>query len=564
MHRLLLAFACIALVTAGDAEKPLDDVAVKLEPCDGFPYVEPGATGKVAFLFSNRSIRELALAWTSQVDLPAGKGPDLAEQLVLPAGGEKRIAMPDAVTARRGVVTFSWKLSDQDGRTLALIDRLGVMTLPGPETTHRAGFRFGWGTSLVHFVANRGEEQVMAVYARLGCDLLRVGDQWLSTRGPGDQYWDNQWANTGPTIEAAAQAGMDVLYVMWGTPGWAVRHGFSHEARVEELARSTRTDLGKMLPVRPPTLEAWRKRVQDTVGRYKDRVRYWEIWNDEDRYHDGGHHMPNGWVGSTDEYLELLRLSHREIKAIDPGLQVLNGGFFTVGTDRKHDLNPDLAQRVVGEAPDAFDILATLNDTAPAILLGPMAGLRQGMKQPKPLWITRVEQHGATPDELVRRLLAAKGCGANAFVWMWAQQFDSGYRGLLMPMSSWKTKQRTLLNQHSYFQMLPAGCAYVHAIGLLRMLPDAVRLDTGTAGQWVFAFADRATPGRQVVGLWREEQLPDASLRLSVGPQAVCALIDLYGNATPLPVADGVATLPLQRVPAYLSIDGGIAVQLVR
>jgi hypothetical protein len=303
--------------------------------------------------------------------------------------------------------------------------------------------------------------------------------------------------------------------------------------------------------------------VKETVTRFKDDVRYWEVWNDEDRYHDNGHHMPNGWVGNTDEYLELLRAASREIRAIDPGLHVLNGAFYTVRQDPRHELNPDMVPRVVREAQDSFDVLATLNDTHPKTVLGPLADLRKELASPKPLWVTRAEQRAATPDEVIRQLLGAKGCGANAFVWMWGLCFDSGWRGLWMPMNSFKTPQRKPINQHSFFQMMPAGCAYVHAIGLLRMLSPAGRIETGANGQWIFGFAATQAEGRrQVVGFWRDEPSPDAPARLRVGAGATCSLVDLFGNAEPLAVdADGAVSVTVRRRPAYLVVTGGDAVR---
>ena len=121
----LSLFAARAAFAGESQAKLLDDVAVRLEPCDPFPYVEPGAKGKVSFLFTSKADHELQLTWKVQIGLPSGKGPDQEERLVLPKGGSKRVALPDQITARRGVVSFTWQLTDQDGRALALLDTLG-------------------------------------------------------------------------------------------------------------------------------------------------------------------------------------------------------------------------------------------------------------------------------------------------------------------------------------------------------------------------------------------------------------------------------------------------------
>ena len=565
-----LTLFSVALATAAEPPAtPLDDVAVKLEPCEGFPYVEPGAKDKVSFLFTSKSERDLTLKWKVQTALPVGKAADMEQNIVLPKGGTKRIPIPDQVTALRGVVSFTWQLTDQDGRRLALKDNLGVMTLPGPETTHRSNFRYGWGNGLVHFVNTAGEESAMPLYARMGIDLIRVGDKWAYSEHNGDvaraNANNNYWQDTSLIINGAKDTGMDILYVMWGTPYNLSRKGFSNESRVPELAAKNNTDPGLMDRVRPPDPAAWRMRVKDTVTRFKDSVKFWEIWNDQDRYNDGSHHMPNGWVGNVDEYLELLRDGSKIIKEIDPTLKVLSGGCFTIAPIPQHELNPDMQQRIIRDGQSAFDIQGSF-DTKPALLLGPMATLRKELKSPKPLWITRVEQHGSNPEDLVRRLISSRGCGASAFVWMWALSFDSGWRGVLTHMGSWKTKDRKAINVYSVFQMEPAGCAYVHAIGLLRMLTASTRIDTGTSGQWLFLFSDPTKKDpRQVVGLWHDDKMPDSMVRLRVGTRAKCSLLDLYGNSEPVTIdTDGSVQVPLKQTPAYLVVTGGNAIAIGR
>ncbi len=572
-----IAFLPSAASAAEAPSKNLNDVGVRLEPiADGIPIIEPGEKGKASFLFTNSATRELQLAWKVQIYLPGNTPgdrnrvakPDLeqTEKIELPAGGNKRLIMPDAVAIKRGVVTFDWQMTDQDGRTLALKDNLAVMTFPGPEKSHRGNFRFGWGTGLVHFVYEADDPKLMPLYEKMGCDIIRVGDKWAMSEYKGDASTANAntkyWADAETTINAANAAGMDLLYVMWGTPLNLYRKGFANESKIEQLAKDNNVTFGLMQRVRPPDPAAWKQRVTDTVTRFKDKVKYWEIWNDEDRSDDGSHHMPNGWVGSTDEYLGLLRDASETIKKIDPSLAVLNGGFFTVGLSDKHNLNPDMVKRVVSEGQNSFDIFAGF-DTNPSILLGPMADLRTQLKPEKPLWLTRVEQHGASPDELVRRLLSAKGCGASSFIWMWGMSFDSGWRGFMVKMSSWKTKNRTSINIHSVSQMSPAGCAYTHAIGLLRSLPASGRMDTGINGQWLFTFADPTHKDlRQVVGLWLDEKMSDAAVNIRVGSNATCSLIDLYGNTEPLPVTNGVVQAPVRRTPAYLLVLRGDPVTL--
>ena len=550
MPVLLLIFLPLWIL-AQDKPVLLNDVSVRLRPDDPFPHVAPQSQGAVFYEVTNSADRDLKLLFKLKITPVKGSAFSLEQDLDLTSGQTIRVPMPDEVAHHRGVVRFDWELTDQEGRRLALSDTLGVMTLPGPEQSHRHRFRFGWGTALVHFVDAKEDAQNMAAYAQMGCDVIRIGDRWAySSEREGNQ---NYFAQAGEIADAATKEKIDLLYVMWGTPPNLVRETFSHKDKVAPMAIDTKTKLEDMVRVSPPHKDAWLKRVKETVSKFKDRVRYWEIWNDQDRYHDHGQHMPNGWVGNTDEYLDLLRSSHDEIKKADPELQVLTGGFFTPGADNRRDLNPDMQQRVVTEAQDSFDILAFM-DANPSNLLGPLQQLRRELKTPKPLWLTRVEQRGATPDELVRRLVSAKASGANAFIWMWALNFDSGHRGFLMPMNTWKTKDRQKINQHTSFQIQPAGCAYVHAIGLLRMLEPLDRIETGTTGEWVFPFASAdQKSGEKVIAFWHEKDLPDTEREVELEQGVKAVWIDIYGNETPVtPAGNGKVTLPIRHSPQFL------------
>lgn len=65
--------------------------------------------------------------------------------------------------------------------------------------------------------------------------------------------------------------------------------------------------------------EEWRGYVRATVQRYHDRLKYWEIWNEP----DGGFWKPEPNAG---QYVSLLKIAYREIKAIDPECKVILGG----------------------------------------------------------------------------------------------------------------------------------------------------------------------------------------------------------------------------------------------
>ncbi|GHT13283.1 hypothetical protein FACS1894170_09110 [Planctomycetales bacterium] len=74
-------------------------------------------------------------------------------------------------------------------------------------------------------------------------------------------------------------------------------------------------------------LDAWLVYVEKVVNRYKDKIKYWEVWNE-----------PNGTIqGSGADYKILLEATYKKIKSIDPNLIVLYGGTAEIPFDYIED-----------------------------------------------------------------------------------------------------------------------------------------------------------------------------------------------------------------------------------
>jgi hypothetical protein len=68
----------------------------------------------------------------------------------------------------------------------------------------------------------------------------------------------------------------------------------------------------------PLDLSMWCGYVAAVVGRYKDQIHHWEVWNEPD--------LAQFWCGTPAEYARLLAETYRTIKHIDPTANVLLGG----------------------------------------------------------------------------------------------------------------------------------------------------------------------------------------------------------------------------------------------
>lgn len=90
--------------------------------------------------------------------------------------------------------------------------------------------------------------------------------------------------------------------------------------------------------------EAWLEYVKKTVTRYKDRIRYWEVWNEEN--------LRGFWADDPNpaNYALLLKRTYKAIKEIDPDLKVVYGGLAGVPVDF-------FEESVKAGAGNAFDVM---------------------------------------------------------------------------------------------------------------------------------------------------------------------------------------------------------------
>lgn len=128
-------------------------------------------------------------------------------------------------------------------------------------------------------------------------------------------------------------------------------------------------------------LEQWREYVRRTVSRYAKQFRYWEIWNEPNINEKPGSLVP------PENYVELLKAAHEEIKKIDPELKVVFGG--TSGVPVAY-----LEKCLKAGAADFYDVMNIhpyLNRRKPEEvfkLLNPLFELQKKYKAEKPVWVT--------------------------------------------------------------------------------------------------------------------------------------------------------------------------------
>lgn len=196
-------------------------------------------------------------------------------------------------------------------------------------------------------------------------------------------------------------------------------------------------------------LDHWTEYVRRIVTRYKDKIRYWEVWNEEN--------LRGFWADDPDpvNYALLLKETYKTIKAIDPDLKVVYGGLAGVPADFfEGSLKADAGKYfdVMNIHPYRGGLLSMplnqrfIDDIDKFNLLMDKYGIAR-----KPIWIT--EMGWATPPnfEMPERMLingAIKKIFPNGVPGKAAVLFDKTYEPSLS------------INDASIEGMFPAGLEY--------------------------------------------------------------------------------------------------------
>lgn len=133
-------------------------------------------------------------------------------------------------------------------------------------------------------------------------------------------------------------------------------------------------------------LDKWLDYVRRVVTRYKDRLRYWEVWNEPD--------LEGFWKDKPNpkDYAKLLNATHATIKRIDPELVVLHGGVSGIPWSYLEGV-------YAAGGKDAFDVMNVHPYRYPSSpeqrpLYDDLVRLRRLMEKhgdpAKPIWITEM------------------------------------------------------------------------------------------------------------------------------------------------------------------------------
>lgn len=288
---------------------------------------------------------------------------------------------------------------------------------PHPRSTAAADSPYGVCAHLAGGTEHNQMPQNLRRMREAGITHVRADFSWGSVERPHGTW---RYEHLDRVVQQAEKEGVEVLPILNYDVSWA-------------------TPAFKYLP-------EWKNYVRNVVSRYKDKIRYWEVWNEPD--------LKGFWKDepSGKNYATLLMATYETIKEIDPELVVVYGGLSGV----PFKFFEESLQQGAGNSFDIINIhpyrggLTSILKTEKLVAdIEQFRTLLQKYKiAPKPIWIT--EMGWATLPTLGednRRMIT----GAMAIL------FPNGISGsvaflvdpLYEPSQSWGTSR--------YVSALPTG-----------------------------------------------------------------------------------------------------------
>ncbi len=196
----------------------------------------------------------------------------------------------------------------------------------------------------------------------------RVGVNWKNVE-PEKGTWDLR--QTDAEVEAASQHGVDIVFNLGFTPTWA------------SSAPDNVCTVGKGACVVPRNIEDWRNYVKTLAARYKNKVKYYEVWNEPDD--------STFWKGTDAGLVELTKATYEALKSVDASIQVLSPA---PGSPGGIALLDRLFAAGAGKYIDIVAYHPYVSPEPPESLYRYFQQIRQVMQkhglEQKPLWATEV------------------------------------------------------------------------------------------------------------------------------------------------------------------------------
>ena len=387
---------------------------------------------------------------------------------------------------------------------------------------------------------NRSETAAVAA-SRVGVGLLRALMHWNSEETDFDDLFTN--------FRAHRKHGVEPYLLV---------------TRTAPFARLPGPD-GKAGPGSAPDPTAWRDWIRQLAQAIRQELPdgqevYWEIWNEPDI---------GFFTGTTEQYLEMLDIAHEEIERVGGArFHVMTGGFASL---MHAEGKEGMIERVITEAEDDWELVAYHeHGTFPKFVRGIEEHLQPVLDRADrsaPVFLTETgmdTRHGEhfQARELIKKIVYSWARGFRAYTWFnlhdmpqakHARQpgFTYGLYTQLLPRSD---AENSDAEEWDYENTYPKA-AYV-ALNTLSTVMNGLKRQGQIElpdDQFAYAFADE---DRRVIVAWDQSPSGVSTLRLIPTDADRAEWVDLMGNASAVPVVQGMAVLEVGPAPGFLVLHG--------
>lgn len=254
-----------------------------------------------------------------------------------------------------------WTLVDADGREV----RAGQWTIRGDEASeelkalpvgwYQVRWSAPWADEVkegsVNIAVVPPVERVSAAESPWGIHvegddqgvekMRLLGARWLRTNNPLWTKWSavqpekDRWIFPDEYVEKFTRAGLGIIGNLDRTPSWA-------SPNPTDLRPGT--DYFGFLADMPADWKAWEEYVRQMVTRYKDKITYWEVWNEPDITFL----RPPAGMTNAEAYLQILEHSTPVIKEANPNAKVIaSPAYILKKRSNPEGYQPDFTEKLI-------------------------------------------------------------------------------------------------------------------------------------------------------------------------------------------------------------------------
>lgn len=176
----------------------------------------------------------------------------------------------------------------------------------------------------------------------LGIRWVRCNMHWPGVEPVKGKF---DWGNMGDFVDELYRRKMHAFVELANTAGWA-------SSSTNRAGGSV--DTGSLLEtVAPRDFADWETFCRKTAERFRGRVKVFEVWNEPGAPKNGN---SNGfWRDSSDNFIQIIKVARRGVKAVDPEAKIMISGFRTVDLGGYFE---NFVERVFRGALDDADIIS--------------------------------------------------------------------------------------------------------------------------------------------------------------------------------------------------------------